>query len=74
MQDSCLNNFTSYYHDKFTGKTVLILGSGGLRIGQAGEFDYSGTQAIKRFKEEKIQHGARQSQYRHCANRCRYGR
>lgn len=38
----------------FTGKKVLILGSGGLRIGQAGEFDYSGTQAIKALKEEKI--------------------
>src|SRR3990167_4283124 len=35
-------------------KKVLILGSGGLRIGQAGEFDYSGSQAIKACKEEKI--------------------
>ncbi|CAK8696829.1 unnamed protein product [Clavelina lepadiformis] len=35
-------------------KKVLILGSGGLSIGQAGEFDYSGTQAIKAMKEEKI--------------------
>jgi hypothetical protein len=34
---------------------VLILGSGGLSIGQAGEFDYSGSQAIKAFKEEGIQ-------------------
>jgi len=33
-------------------KTVLLLGSGGLKIGQAGEFDYSGTQAIKALKEE----------------------
>lgn len=39
---------------KFTGKKILILGSGGLRIGQAGEFDYSGTQALKALKEEKI--------------------
>jgi len=31
-----------------------LLGSGGLRIGQAGEFDYSGSQAIKAFKEEGI--------------------
>ncbi|MCP5469621.1 MAG: carbamoyl-phosphate synthase (glutamine-hydrolyzing) large subunit [Chlamydiales bacterium] len=31
---------------------LLILGSGGLRIGQAGEFDYSGSQAIKAVKEE----------------------
>jgi carbamoyl-phosphate synthase large subunit len=36
------------------GKTVLLLGSGGLRIGQAGEFDYSGSQAIKALKEEGI--------------------
>lgn len=35
-------------------KKVLILGSGGLSIGQAGEFDYSGTQAIKALKEEGI--------------------
>jgi carbamoyl-phosphate synthase large subunit len=33
-------------------KKVVLLGSGGLRIGQAGEFDYSGSQAIKAFKEE----------------------
>ena len=32
--------------------TVLLLGSGGLSIGQAGEFDYSGSQAIKALKEE----------------------
>ncbi|XP_067639482.1 multifunctional protein r [Eurosta solidaginis] len=36
-------------------RKVLILGSGGLSIGQAGEFDYSGAQAIKAMKEEKIQ-------------------
>jgi carbamoyl-phosphate synthase large subunit len=35
-------------------KKVLLLGSGGLKIGQAGEFDYSGSQAIKAFKEEGI--------------------
>lgn len=39
---------------RFTGKKVLLLGSGGLRIGQAGEFDYSGSQAIKALKEEGI--------------------
>ncbi|KAF2838726.1 carbamoyl-phosphate synth [Patellaria atrata CBS 101060] len=33
---------------------ALILGSGGLSIGQAGEFDYSGSQAIKALKEEGI--------------------
>ena len=31
---------------------VLLLGSGALKIGQAGEFDYSGSQAIKALKEE----------------------
>ncbi|XP_046468600.1 multifunctional protein r [Neodiprion pinetum] len=36
-------------------RKVLILGSGGLSIGQAGEFDYSGSQAIKALREEKIQ-------------------
>src|SRR3989338_6310654 len=35
-------------------KKVLILGSGGLKIGQAGEFDYSGSQAIKALKEEDV--------------------
>lgn len=35
-------------------KSVVILGSGGLRIGQAGEFDYSGSQAITSFKAEGI--------------------
>lgn len=35
-------------------KKILILGSGGLRIGQAGEFDYSGSQAIKALKQEGI--------------------
>ena len=36
-------------------KKVLLLGSGGLSIGQAGEFDYSGAQAIKALKEEGIE-------------------
>ena len=34
---------------------VLILGSGGLSIGQAGEFDYSGTQAVKALLEEGLE-------------------
>ena len=34
-------------------KRVLVLGSGALQIGQAGEFDYSGSQALKALKEEK---------------------
>jgi carbamoyl-phosphate synthase large subunit len=36
-------------------KKVLILGSGALKIGEAGEFDYSGSQAIKALKEEGIE-------------------
>lgn len=36
-------------------RKVLILGSGGLSIGQAGEFDYSGSQAIKALRESNIQ-------------------
>jgi len=35
-------------------KKVLVLGSGGLKIGQAGEFDYSGSQALKALREENI--------------------
>ena len=35
-------------------KKVLILGSGALKIGQAGEFDYSGSQALKALSEEGI--------------------
>ncbi len=35
-------------------RRVLVLGSGALQIGQAGEFDYSGTQAIKALREEGI--------------------
>ena len=36
-------------------KKVLILGSGALKIGEAGEFDYSGSQALKAIKEEGIE-------------------
>ncbi len=35
-------------------KKVLILGSGALKIGEAGEFDYSGSQALKALKEEGV--------------------
>ena len=35
-------------------KKVLVLGSGALKIGEAGEFDYSGSQAIKALREEGI--------------------
>ena len=35
-------------------KKVLVLGSGALKIGEAGEFDYSGSQALKAIREEGI--------------------
>ena len=35
-------------------KKVLVLGSGALKIGEAGEFDYSGSQALKALREEGI--------------------
>ncbi|MDP3975763.1 MAG: carbamoyl-phosphate synthase (glutamine-hydrolyzing) large subunit, partial [bacterium] len=36
-------------------KKILLLGSGALKIGEAGEFDYSGSQAIKALKEENVE-------------------
>lgn len=42
-------------YQKRTYKKVLLVGSGGLSIGQAGEFDYSGSQCIKALKEEGIE-------------------
>ena len=36
-------------------KKVLVLGSGALKIGQAGEFDYSGSQALKALREEGVE-------------------
>lgn len=36
-------------------RKVVLIGSGGLSIGQAGEFDYSGSQAIKALKQENIE-------------------
>jgi carbamoyl-phosphate synthase large subunit len=44
--------YGAYLHRK--PRRVLVLGSGALQIGQAGEFDYSGSQAIKALKEEGI--------------------
>src|SRR3989338_2488092 len=35
-------------------KKVLVLGSGSLKIGEAGEFDFSGSQCLKALKEENI--------------------
>ena len=40
--------------DKKEIKKVLVLGSGALKIGEAGEFDYSGSQALKALREEGI--------------------
>ena len=40
---------------KINIKKVLVLGSGALKIGEAGEFDYSGSQALKALKEEGIE-------------------
>jgi carbamoyl-phosphate synthase large subunit len=36
-------------------KKIIILGSGSIKIGEAGEFDYSGTQALKALKDERIE-------------------
>ena len=41
--------------DKKDIRKVLLLGSGALKIGEAGEFDYSGSQALKAMKEEGIE-------------------
>ncbi|EMG49000.1 CPA2 Carbamoyl-phosphate synthase arginine-specific large chain [Candida maltosa Xu316] len=47
-----LKNFTDEHAHKLVDVSkVLVIGSGGLSIGQAGEFDYSGSQAIKALKE-----------------------
>ncbi|MBN1182912.1 MAG: carbamoyl-phosphate synthase (glutamine-hydrolyzing) large subunit [Bacteroidales bacterium] len=40
---------------KIKHKKVIILGSGALKIGEAGEFDYSGSQALKALKEEGVE-------------------
>ena len=40
---------------RYNVKKVLLLGSGALKIGEAGEFDYSGSQALKALEEEGIE-------------------
>ncbi len=50
-----MNLFRFFEIMKPSLKKVLILGSGALKIGEAGEFDYSGSQAIKALKEEKVE-------------------
>jgi len=57
--DSCAISFGNYNSSLFTlhsslPQKVLLLGSGALKIGQAGEFDYSGAQALKALKEEGV--------------------
>ena len=47
-------SLTSHLSPLTSIKKVLLLGSGALKIGQAGEFDYSGAQALKALKEEGI--------------------
>jgi len=42
-------------YDRANLRKVLLMSSGGLSIGQAGEFDYSGSQAIKALKEEGLE-------------------
>ena len=49
-------------------KKVIVLGSGALKIGQAGEFDYSGSQALKALKEEGISTVLAKSEYRDYPN------
>ena len=49
---STLDSRPSTLNSKLT--KVLLLGSGALKIGQAGEFDYSGSQALKALKEEGV--------------------
>src|SRR3712207_7761566 len=51
---STLFPYTTLFRSKSL-KKVLILGSGPIIIGQAAEFDYSGTQACKSIKEEGIE-------------------
>ena len=55
VNDSIADSISYVRHTRDKIKKILILGSGGLSIGQAGEFDYSGSQAIKAFKEENIE-------------------
>ncbi len=49
------HNHTSAEAEPHKIKKVLLLGSGALKIGEAGEFDYSGSQAIKALREEGVE-------------------
>jgi len=46
--------FNNGLQNNYSMKKVLVLGSGALKIGEAGEFDYSGSQALKALREEGI--------------------
>ena len=55
--DACSEHSTPSLQRRAGGESsssVLLLGSGALKIGQAGEFDYSGAQALKALKEEGV--------------------
>ena len=55
MKEFSYDKWKSSLRDELSQiKKVLVLGSGALKIGQAGEFDYSGSQGIKALKEEGI--------------------
>ena len=51
----CASLTRESFMEKGEIKKVLLLGSGALKIGEAGEFDYSGSQALKALKEESIE-------------------
>src|SRR3989339_1831565 len=53
-KDKLKNYEKSIMSTKSPFRKILLLGSGALKIGEAGEFDYSGSQAIKALKEEGI--------------------
>ena len=49
-------------------RKVIILGSGALKIGEAGEFDYSGSQALKGITGRRYKNSTDQSEHCHCSN------
>jgi carbamoyl-phosphate synthase large subunit len=59
VEENSKKNFEVKEKSEFQGRNsynkVLLLGSGALKIGEAGEFDYSGSQALKALREEGIQ-------------------
>jgi hypothetical protein len=55
-------------------RKVMIIGSGALTIGQAGEFDYSGAQAIKGFERRGNKSCSGEPEYCHNTNRRKFYR